>query len=282
MSSSVLMSFRIISIPLVCRRRLISARPSEDSGRFSIDGNQIQLNRNDGNNTLHGGTIGFSRKAWTIEKITDSPAPSVTFSLVSPDGDENFPGELNVSVTFTLSEENDLIIEYSAQTSKRTVINLTNHSYFNLDGHAGDVVSQQLFISADHILEKRADMIPTGKLLPVSGHALDFRKMKECPDATDTTFVLNGNNDPSAQLFSQKTGIRMSVFTDRPAIHVYVGGNCFGKIKGKSNASYHTHSGICFEAQNYPDAPNHPDFPNPYLNPGETYRQKTTYHFDFE
>ncbi|MEY3499346.1 MAG: hypothetical protein RL308_1015, partial [Bacteroidota bacterium] len=205
--------------------------------------------------------------------------PSITLSYFSPDGEENYPGDLSVELTYTLSDENELIIEYVATTSEDTVINLTHHSYFNLDGHNSTILEQELSINSDKILETNEHNIPTGQFLNLENNPFDFNQAKKCPQIIDTTFVLNDVEKNSASLFSPKNNLEMLVYTNQPAVHIYVGGNCFNAIKGKENADYHPLSGICFETQNFPDAPNHDHFPNAALRKDEVYQHKTMYKF---
>jgi aldose 1-epimerase len=235
--------------------------------------------RNNNNNSLHGGNIGFSQKQWKIKNVNEGENPSITLSYFSPDGEENYPGDLSIDLTYTLSDENELIIEYVATTSEDTVINLTHHSYFNLDGHNSTILEQDLLINSNKILETNEHNIPTGQFLNLENNLFDFNQAKKCPQTIDTTFVLNDGEEISASLFSPKNNLEMLVYTNQPAVHIYVGGNCFNAIKGKENADYHPLSGICFETQNFPDAPNHDHFPNAVLRKDEVYQHKTMYKF---
>lgn len=249
------------------------------NGDFNLNGKTINLNRNNNNNSLHGGNIGFSQKQWKIKNVTEGENPSITLSYFSPDGEENYPGDLSIDLTYTLSDENELIIEYVATTSEDTVINLTHHSYFNLDGHSSTILEQDLLIHSNKILETNEHNIPTGQFLNLENNLFDFNQAKKCPQTIDTTFVLNDVEEISASLFSPKNNLEMLVYTNQPAVHIYVGGNCFNAIKGKENADYHPLSGICFETQNFPDAPNHDHFPNAVLRKDEVYQHKTIYKF---
>ena len=250
-----------------------------NNSTFSLNGKSIVLNNNNNGHSLHGGNIGFSQKQWEIKNVTEGKNPSITLSYLSPNGEENYPGDLSIELTYTLSEENELIIEYFATTSEDTVINLTHHSYFNLDGHNSTILEQDLSINSNKILETNEHNIPTGQFLNLENNLFDFNQAKKCPQTIDTTFVLNDGEEFSASLFSPKNNLKMSVFTNQPAVHIYVGGNCFNAIKGKENADYHALSGICFETQNFPDAPNHDHFPNAVLRKGEVYQHKTIYKF---
>jgi aldose 1-epimerase len=179
-----------------------------------------------------------------------------------------------------LTEENELILDYKATTTEDTVINLTHHSYFNLDGHQSDVTNQDLVVHAQKVVETKEDCIPTGKIMEVANTVFDYRIAKKCPKNIDNTFVVENNNEVKATLFSPKTNLKMDVYTDQPGVHIYVGGNCGPDLKGKENASYHALSGICFETQNFPDAPNHANFPSSVLKKGDVYTQKTVYKFE--
>jgi aldose 1-epimerase len=243
---------------------------------FNLNGQKIVLNKNNNGNSLHGGVAGFSQKVWTVEKVMDS---TITLSYFSPANEENYPGNLTVEVTYTLTEENELKIQYSGKTTEDTIVNLTNHSYFNLDGHLSDVKDQDLLVNTNQILESTADNIPTGRYLEVENTPFDFLTPKKCPSKIDNTFVLTKKNEFAASLFNKKNNLKMTVYTDQPGVHIYVGGNCQNAIKGKENADYHPLSGICFETQNFPDAPNHEHFPSAVLKKGEEYTQNTAYKF---
>ena len=247
-------------------------------GAFSLNDTRFQLNKNDNNNALHGGFEGFSHKVWKIISQVDGLNPSVTLSYCSPDQEENFPGELAVELTYTLSEENELLIDYKAKSTLDTIINLTHHSYFNLDGHQSTVLGQKMIVNAHKILETTNEIIPTGGFLNTVDTSFNFDKAKNCPSDIDVTFVLD-DSKMAASLYNESNDLTMEVYTDQPAVHIYVGGNCFNTIKGKENANYHPTSGICFEAQNFPDAPNHVHFPNSVLRKDEVYKQKTSYKF---
>jgi len=245
--------------------------------KFSINGQKYQAASNHGEHTLHGGFEGFGQKVWQVENVS---ANAITLSYTSADGEEGFPGELTVHVSYTLTEDNKLVVQYWAASTKDTVLNLTQHSYFNLEGHSQTIEKQQLFINSNKVLETRPDGIPTGLLLKVDNCPYDLTTPKDCPTKIDTTFIIDDNTVPVASLTSEETGLKMTVRTNQPSVHVYVGGNCFGKIKGKEDTQYNTLSGICFEAQHYPDAPNHPHFPSTLLKKGEEYHQKTSFKFE--
>lgn len=248
-----------------------------NNATFVLNKKEIHLTKNHNQHHLHGGNSGFSTALWEVKLITKN---SITLQYISNENEENYPGKLTTQVCYSLSENNELKVEMLATSTQDTIINLTQHSYFNLDGQSENVLQQQLSIASSEILETTSENIPTGNLLSLNQHEFDFSSSKPCPNSIDTTFVLNQKSKPNATLISRKNNLKMSVFTNQPAIHVYVGGNCFNTIKGKEDANYHTTSGICFEAQNFPDAPNHKHFPNSILKKGKEYNHKTTFAFE--
>lgn len=249
-----------------------------NNAEFVLNGKRHFLNKNHGEHNIHGGILGFSRKFWKVMVLTLEDDPSITLEYASSDNEENFPGELTVKVTYTLTEDNELKVSYTAKTNEDTIINLTQHSYFNLDGHSNEVSGQLLTIFSDKVLETDEALIPTGEFALLKNHDFDFSSAKACPKSIDNTFVLKGSN--AAVLCSEKNKLRMSVTTNQPAVHIYVGGNCFNKIKGKESSNYHSLSGICFETQNFPDAPNHDNFPSAVLRKGEEYDHQSTFKFE--
>lgn len=251
-----------------------------NDGTFRLNDGTFHLNKNNNNNSLHGGNVGFSQKIWKVKNVNSDSNPSITLTYFSPNHEENYPGDLNVELTYALTDENELNIEYKATTNEDTIVNLTHHSYFNLDGHTSNISEQELIVNADKILETTNENIPSGKFLDLNNSPFDFSLPKGCPSIVDNTFVLKNENEFAASLFSKKNNLKMTVFTNQPAVHIYVGGNCFNVIKGKENANYHKTSGICFETQNFPDAPNHIHFPNSVVRKGEVYRHRTTYKFE--
>jgi aldose 1-epimerase len=247
---------------------------------FTLNDIVYQLEKNLNNHSLHGGNIGFSQRIWSLKKITDGINPSVTLTYFSPNNEGGFPGDLNVELTYTLSENNELSIDYIATTSEDTIINLTNHSYFNLEGHQETIANQDLFINSNTVLETDNENVPTGLLLNLANTTNDFSNAKKCPEKIDSSFVLNKENKIAASLYSDINNLKMLVFTDQPSVHIYVGGKNDDSITAKENIKYQSNSGICFEAQNFPDAPNHSHFPNSVLKKNETYLQKTVYKFE--
>ena len=251
-----------------------------NQGLFTLNNIVYQLEKNLNNHSLHGGNIGFSQRIWSLKKITDGINPSVTLTYFSPNNEGGFPGDLNVELTYTLSENNELSIDYIATTSEDTIINLTNHSYFNLEGHQETIANQDLFINSKTVLETDNENVPTGLLLNLVNTTNDFSNAKKCPEKIDSSFVLNKENKIAASLYSDINNLKMLVFTDQPSVHIYVGGKNDDSITAKENVKYQSNSGICFEAQNFPDAPNHSHFPNSVLKKNETYLQKTVYKFE--
>lgn len=251
-----------------------------NQGSFTLNNKKYQLEKNQNNHTLHGGNIGLSQRIWEVVKITEGINPSIKMTYFSPNMEGGFPGNLTVDLTYTLTENNELSIEYKATTSEDTIINLTNHSYFNLEGHNGTVANQDLYINSKSILDTNEENIPTGLVLDINNSHFDFSTVKKCPIKIDTSFVLNKNNEVAASLYSESSNLKMLVYTDQPSVHIYVGGKCDEQLIGKEKSKYQTNSGICFETQNFPDAPNHGHFPNSVLKKDETYLQKTIYKFE--
>jgi aldose 1-epimerase len=249
-----------------------------NNAEFELNGKRNFLNKNLGTHNIHGGILGFSRKLWKVVTLNLEENPSITLEYVSPNNEENFPGELTITVTYTLTEENELKVSYTAKSTEDTIVNLTQHSYFNLDSHSKDISNQELIVNSNKILETNNELIPTGNFISLKNHPFDFSVAKNCPAAIDTTFVLEGTN--AATLSSKKNKLKMTVTTNQPAVHIYVGGNCFDQIKGKENTKYHKTNGICFEAQNFPDAPNHSNFPNSILRKNQEYSSQTTFKFE--
>jgi aldose 1-epimerase len=251
-----------------------------NQGLFTLNNIVYQLEKNLNNHSLHGGNIGFSQRIWSLKKITDGINPSVTLTYFSPNNEGGFPGDLNVELTYTLSENNELSIDYIATTSEDTIINLTNHSYFNLEGQHETIANQDLFINSNTVLETDNENVPTGLLLNLVNTTNDFSNAKKCPEKIDSSFVLNKENKIAASLYSDINNLKMLVFTDQPSVHIYVGGKNDDSITAKENIKYQSNSGICFETQNFPDAPNHSHFPNSVLKKKEAYLQKTVYKFE--
>lgn len=247
------------------------------NAQFQLNGKTIQLDQNHGKHHLHGGKHQLSNVAWNFENYNEE-TNTLTFSYVSK-ANEFYPGDVTIEVAYTLTDENELNIKYKATTTENTLLNLTNHAYFNLDGISGNTLDQKLQINAEKFLELDDENIPTGNFIPMENHAFDFRNSKNVVAGIDHCFVLKNNTEPAAILESVKNGVTMKVYTDQPAVQIYVGGKTSDELQNKESVKYHTESGICFETQVFPDAPNHEDFPNAILRKGETYQQNTTFQF---
>lgn len=265
--------------------------------QFTLDGRTYALAKNNGANHLHGGVKGFDKVVWqgSYNKQPGASA-SVTFTRTSPDGEEGYPGSLAVRVTYTLSQTNELIIDYHATTDKPTIVNLTNHSYFNLSGEgSGDILGHRVTIDADHYTPVDAGQIPTGEIAPVAGTPFDFRQ--ETPigariDADheqlrigsgyDHNFVLRKNGPGLAhavRVVDPVSGRTMDVSTTEPGVQFYTGNKLDGSYNGKSGHVYGRRSAFCLETQHFPDSPNKPAFPSTVLRPGQEYRSTTVYAF---
>jgi aldose 1-epimerase len=250
------------------------------NGEFEVNGRKVQLEKNFGNHHIHGGSHGLSRKKWEVKSIIDSDEPSITFTVSSTPDEDGFPGEVTVEVTYTLTQNNELDIKYKATTTEDTLLNLTQHSYFNLEGHGSDVLNQLLKLNSNQVLETDSNNIPTGELISLHNHEFDFSNLKPVPSQIDDAFVLDTENDLAAELYSPNTNLKLKVFTDQPCVLVYVGGEVDSKLTPKEKLSYHKTSGICFETQAFPDAPNHEHFPSAFLKKEETYKQYTVFSFE--
>jgi aldose 1-epimerase len=266
-------------------------------GKFELGGATYTLDRNDGENHLHGGVHGFNKVLWKAKPMPGKEANSLVLDYVSPDGEGGYPGTLKVQVTYTLTENNELKIHYEASTDKPTVINLTNHAYYNLAGQGeGDILGHVLTIFADRFTPVDKTLIPTGHLQSVKGSPFDFThptaigsRIERDDDQLklghgyDHNFVLNAgeNRDPvpAAMVYEPKSGRVMEIATTEPGIQFYSGNFLDGSITGKQGKVYKHRYGLCLETQHYPDSPNHPDFPTTVLKPGETYNTTTIYSF---
>lgn len=261
--------------------------------RFTLDGVEYALAANDGENSLHGGNVGFDKRVWTVEALTEN---SVVLSLVSPDGEEGYPGNLAVAAAYTLAF-NGLDIEYRARCDLDTVCSLTNHSYFNLSGHgSGPVTGQHIRLFSTHYTPVGPGSIPTGELAPVKGTPMDLWEEQEIGAHIDDPFeqltmaggfdhnwaVIHWDGFPrrAARVWSPDTGIMMDVATTLPGVQFYTGNFLEGVPPGKGGAVYGNRHGFCLETQFFPDSPNQPGFPSCVLKAGEEYRHKTVYRFD--
>lgn len=265
-----------------------------NQGRFVIDGDTVQLPQNNFGHCLHGGPTGWQYQVYDAEQPNDS---TVVLTLNSPDGDNNFPGNVTAKVTYTLTSDNSLDIAYEAVTDKPTVINMTNHAYFNLNGDPSQpITDNQLYVNSTTYTPVDSTFMTTGEILPVSGTPMDFTTLRvigERINETDFEQIRNGNGydhnwvlatdgDDSvvaAQLVSPSTGIVLDVLTDEPGIQVYSGNFLDGTVTGKNAKVYNQRAGICLETQHYPDSPNKPEWPSTVLRPGETYKSHTVFSF---
>ncbi|HDQ45489.1 MAG TPA: galactose mutarotase, partial [bacterium] len=267
--------------------------------RFTLDGTAWSLPLNDGPNHLHGGFTGFDKVLWETESVRTDSTVGVALSYLSPDGEEGYPGNLDVRVVYTLDMHNALRMEYFAETDRPTVVNLTNHAYFNLsDGGATPVTDHSLQIMADAFTPVDETLIPTGEIRPVEGTPLDFRspfRIGERIEADDPqirfgfgydhNWVVDGEQGtlrPAARLSDPVSGRVLTVRTTQPGIQFYSGNFLDGSITGKDGTVYGHRHGLCLETQHYPDSPNRPAFPSTVLRPGETYHEITIYAFSAE
>jgi len=268
-------------------------------GQFSLDGKTYTLPKNDGNNTLHGGIVGFNKKVWKAREIASKDGESLELSYLSADGEEGFPGNLSAKVVFTLpAERNELKIDYTATTDKDTVLNLTNHSYFNLAGEgSGDILDHVLTLHAKQFTPVDKTLIPTGELRDVAGTPLDFtsataigKRINENYEQLvfgkgyDHNWVLarsgSGNGlTIAAEAYDPKSGRKLEVLTTEPGVQFYTGNFLDGTVKGKGNKAYAQRGAFCLETQHFPDSPNHPNFPSTVLKPNAVFHSETVFRF---
>jgi aldose 1-epimerase len=264
------------------------------NGLFTLDGKQYQLAINNPPNSLHGGKIGFDRRVWKAQPVDIPHAASVVFTYHSPDGEENFPGNLDVTVQYTLTDDDELKLEYAATTDKNTIINLTNHTYWNLAGaDTGSILKQVLTLNADSYTPVNANLIPTGQILPVAGTPFDFTKptvigsrindpQVQQNKGYDINFVVNGNPGTmrlAAKATDPDSGRTMEVFTTEPGIQLYTSNYLDGTLNGKRGIHYKQYSAFALETQHYPDSINQPSFPSVILRPGQNFHEATIYKF---
>jgi aldose 1-epimerase len=264
------------------------------NGSFTLDGVKYSLPKNNGPNTLHGGIKGFDQAVWQGTPLKGKTG--VAFSYLSKDGEEGFPGNLKVKVTYSLTEANELVIHYEATTDKPTVLNLSQHSYFNLAGEGtGDILNHEAMINADRFTPVDSTMIPTGELRPVKGTPLDFTTQTKVGARIDDNyeqlvlgkgydhnFVINRKAEGlvlAARAYEPTSGRVMEISTDQPGVQFYTGNFLDGTVTGKQGHVYKQRYGLCFETQHFPDSPNHPEFPSPVLRPGQTFHSRTILKF---
>ena len=263
-------------------------------GQFKLGDKTYKLFVNNGPNSLHGGKEGFDKKVWTAKEVSKPDAAGLELHYLSKDGEEGYPGNLNVTVTYWVTNDNELRIDYAATTDKETVLNITNHSYFNLAG-SGDILKHEMMINADRITPVDETLIPTGEVLQVAGTPFDFTKPTAIGARIDDkhqqmvygkgydhNFVLNATGAAvmlAARVSEPTTGRVLEVSTDQPGVQFYTGNFLDGTFKGKGGKAYTQRSGFCLETQHYPDSPNHPNFPTTALKPGEQYKSTTIFKF---
>jgi aldose 1-epimerase len=259
------------------------------NGKFTLDGKDYNLAKNNNGHALHGGLKAFDKVIWNAEPLPGDS--SIRFTYLSKDGEEGYPGNLSVEVIYTLSDDNALKIEYKATTDKATPVNLTNHTYWNLSaGKDSTILSHEIMIDADHYTAVDATLIPTGELPAVKGTAMDFNvpakvgtDIQKVDGGYDHNYVLNHKNgslDLIASVYESNSGRYMEVYTTEPGVQFYTGNFLNGSLTNTKNGlKYVKNGGLCLETQHFPDSPNHPSFPNTILQPGETYNQTTVYKF---
>ena len=269
------------------------------NGKFALDGVEYRLARNNGMNSLHGGLKGFDKVLWHSEQFENIHGIGVVFTYTSKDGEEGYPGNLKATVTYTLTDQSELQIEYEATTDKATSVNLTNHSYFNLAGEGnGDILKHELMLNADRFTLVDSALIPTGELRLVARTPFDFTKPTAVGariDANneqlaiahgfDHNFVLNRKSSQLAlagRVHEPQTGRVLKVYTTEPGVQFYTGNFLDGTITGKNGHAYKKHSALCVETQHFPDSPNHPHFPSTILKPELNYHSRTVYKFSTE
>jgi aldose 1-epimerase len=256
-------------------------------GKFNLEGIGYSLALNNGVNHLHGGRKGFDKMLWQAEPLSGA---AVRFSYTSPDGEEGYPGTLKVTVVMSLSDADSLTLDYTATTDRATPVNLTNHSYFNLDG--GEVLDHELMVAAENYTPADAQLIPTGEIKPVKGTPMDFRtqhsirahfgELTSVPRGYDNNFVLNSEGKSlalAARVYGPKSGRVLELHTTEPGVQIYTANFLDGSLTGKGGTVYHQYSGLCLEAQHFADSVNKPNFPSTILRPGGAYRQTSIYKF---
>jgi aldose 1-epimerase len=262
-------------------------------GTFTLDGIVYHTPLNDGPNTLHGGPEGWHSVVWDTEVLDDIKYPAVKFTYVSPDMEEGFPGTVNAEVVYTWTDNNEIVMDYKCTTDKKTVINVTNHAYFNLHGAGnGNILDHVLTLNSSAITPVDSFMIPTGEIRPVAGTPFDFNTPHTIGERIgedyeqlilgrgyDHNFVLDNKEPVDATVYDPTSGRVLEVITDQPGMQLYTGNFLDGSQIGHGGKPYNFRTGLCLESDHYPDSPNHPEFPTTVLNPGETFTSQTIYRF---
>lgn len=267
------------------------------NAKFTLEGQEYSLAQNDGANNLHGGVKGFDKVVWDAEPIIGQDSISLKLHYLSKDGEEGFPGNLHATVIYTLTNKNTFRIDYQATTDKPTIVNLTQHTYWNLAGEgSGNILNHELMINADSFTPVNKSLITTGEIISVEGTPMDFRSSTKIGDSIDSDYkqlkyaggydhnwVLNNSDDGkinfAASVYEPTSGRFMEILTTEPGIQFYSGNFLDGSIVGKNGKTYEFQNGFCLETQHYPDSPNKPQFPTVTLKPGETYKSTTIYKF---
>ena len=260
-------------------------------GTFSLAGKEYALDKNDNGNCLHSGSRGYHRMVWKAKPFSNRKESGVVFYRKSPDGEQGFPGTLDMKIKYALTSNNDIVISYTAKTDAPTPVNLTNHTYFNLGGHdSGSILGQTVQLFADRYVPVDGKAIPTGEILDVAGTPFDFRSPKEIgkdieavPGGYDHNWEINRAGDtpnPVAGVYDPVSGRAMTVYSTQPGVQFYTG-NFLSGVAGKNGAVYDKNAAFCLETQHFPDSPNQPSFPDSILLPGDRYRHETIWHFDF-
>jgi aldose 1-epimerase len=262
-------------------------------GKFSLDGTEYSLTLNNGTNTLHGGPGGWHSVIWNAEVQEKTDYPAVKFTYNSPDMEEGYPGNMDVEVIYTWNDNNEIVIDYKCTADKKTILNITNHAYFNLHG-AGilDILDHQLTINASSFTPVDSTLIPTGELRPVKDTPFDFTTSHEVGERIsedydqlklgggyDHNYILDNDQEVDASVYDLVTGRMLEVITDQPGIQFYCGNFLNGSLIGHGGKPYNYRSGLCLETQHFPDSPNQPGFPSTVLNPAETFTSRTIYRF---
>jgi aldose 1-epimerase len=263
------------------------------NGKFSLDGKEYTLVKNNNGNHLHGGAKGFDKVFWNIEETPAEDGVAIKLSYLSKDMEEGYPGNLNTEVIYTLTDDNTIRFDYKATTDKKTIVNLTQHAYFNLNGGKDDILGHEVALNADRFVAVSQALIPTGELKAVEGTPFDFRKpvaigarinaddeQIKFGKGYDHCWVINGEGfRQTAVVYDSASGIEMTVHTDEPGVQFYTGNFLDGSLTGKDNVVYKQRTGFCLETQHFPDSPNKKEFPSVVLNPGDTYTSRTSYQF---